>query len=194
MRKLLFLSFALVCALSGNAQKVVLKDGRITKQQIVDLPNQKMERSADVKRVGPNRTVANSVYYTIPGALFAGWDTEGSGYIYSMAEVPPFVDVTFANQMTDKSHYMWQIIGSAGETDITEYAEENGDYVSNYTPQGLFYTPILISPRGNTVYQFNEDNYWVKTDASRTTNDLSLMMTYSQVNDDVLMMTATDLH
>ena len=56
MRKLLFLSFALVCALSGNAQKVVLKDGRITKQQIVDLPNQKMERSADVKRVGPNRT------------------------------------------------------------------------------------------------------------------------------------------
>ena len=102
MRKLLFLSFALVCALSGNAQKVVLKDGRITKQQIVDLPNQKMERSADVKRVGPNRTVANSVYYTIPGALFAGWDTEGSGYIYSMAEVPPFVDVTFANQATDK--------------------------------------------------------------------------------------------
>ncbi len=194
MRKLLFLSFALVCALSGNAQKVVLKDGRITKQQIVDLPNQKMERSADVKRVGPNRTVANSVYYTMPGALFAGWDTEGSGYIYSMAEVPPFVDVTFANQMTDKSRYNWQIIGSAGETDITEYAEENGDYVSNYTPQGLFYTPVLISPRANVVYQFNEDNYWVKTNGSYTTNDLSLMMTYSQVNDDVLMMTATDLH
>ena len=190
MRKLLFLSFALVCALSGNAQKVVLKDGRITKQQIMDMPNQKMERAADSKQVGPNRTVANSVYYTMPGALFAGWTTEGSGYIYSMAEVPPFVDFTFANQMTDKAQSMWQINGN----DITEAADENGNIVTNYVPQGLFYTPMLISPRNNTTYQFNEENYWVRTDSKYEADDLSLMLTYSMVNDDVLMMTATDLH
>ncbi len=193
MRKLLFLSIALSCALSGSAQKADLKDGFITKQQIVDMPNQKMERAAEVKGIGPNRTVANSVYYTIPGALFAGWTTEGNGYKYSMAVVPPFVDVTYANQMTDKSRYMWEI--SAEEvSDVTEAAEENGDFISNYTPGGMYYPLILVSPRANVTYQFNEENYWVRTESGSTANDLSMVVATNQIGENTLMMTATDLH
>ena len=190
MKKVFILFLGLICAFQVFGQKTDLKDGYITKNQIVDLPNRKFDCATNIKRIGPNRTVANSVYYTIPGALYAGWTTKGSGYIYSMAEVPPFVDVTFANQMADKSQYIWQI----NETDVTENADENGDYITHYTPHGQFSTPILISPRNNAVYQFNEDNYWVKSDASRIANDLSLITTYSEFNGDVLMMTATDLH
>ena len=190
MKKKVYLIIALFCVVQVFGQKVNVMDGYITKEQILDMPNQKMEKARDSKEIGPNRTVSNNVYYTMPGVLYAGWTESGSGYIYSMAEVPPFVDVTFANQMADKSQYIWQI----NETDVTKYADENGDYITRYTPHGQFNTPILISPRNNAVYQFNEENYWVKSDASRTTNDLSLITTYSEFNGDVLMMTATDLH
>ena len=45
MKKFLFLSLALTCALAGYAQKPTVKDGYITKSQMKDLPNQKMERA-----------------------------------------------------------------------------------------------------------------------------------------------------
>ena len=41
MKKFLFLSLALTCALAGYAQKPTVKDGYITKSQMKDLPNQK---------------------------------------------------------------------------------------------------------------------------------------------------------
>ena len=193
MKKLLVLLLIQICTCQVFGQKAHLKEGYITKDQMVDLPNQKFDCASNVKRNGPNRTVANSVYYTIPGALFAGWNTEGEGYKYSMAVVPPFVDVTFANQMTDKSRYMWEN-GAEEKSDVTESAEENGDYISNYTPGGMYFPLILISPRANATYQFNEENYWVRVEAGSTAKDLSMVVATNEIGGSRLMLTATDLH
>ena len=107
------------------------------------------------------------------------------GYAYSMAMVPPFVDVTFANQATDKFACSWFINGN----DITEYAEENGDYVGNYSPDGWYYTPALQHRKIEGGYQYNEDNYWAKT-GQYDVNDISVSCTYSPE----LMMTPVDNH
>ena len=81
MKKFLFLSLALTCALAGYAQKPTVKDGYITKSQMKDLPNQKMERADLSVSSHQRRAVTDGVYYTMPGGLFAAWGTDGSGYI-----------------------------------------------------------------------------------------------------------------
>lgn len=185
MKKFLLFAFALASVVASNAQGLSPKDAVAHRNDMENMPKQKMERAVDARRVGPKRTVENGMYYTIPGALYGGWTVDGRGYYYSIALVPPFADVTYANQMTDKLGSTWAI----NETDITEYAEENGDYVSNFSPNGWYYTPILGHKKIPTTYQFNEDNYWVQT-GSKETNDNSLAVTYSPD----LLMTPVDNH
>ena len=156
----------------------------IHKNDMGNMPNQKFEISKDRRRTGPKRTVDNGVYYTIPGALFGGFNVEGSGYIYSMAMVPPFVNVTYANQMSNKSNSSWKV----NDYDVPEASKVNGDFVYYYSPNSMSYTPVLGNKNNNT-YQFNEDNYWTQT-GNYSTNDISYVMTFSPD----LMMTPCDIH
>lgn len=198
MKKFLLVIFALSSALVGNAQEVAKKD-MANMKDIPMMPRQKMERAMDAKRIGPKRTIDNDIYYTIPGALFGGWDVEGSGMgaYFSSLMLPPFVDVTYKNQMPTTSNSAWSITTSAGTTDLTEYAEENGDYISRYNPDGMYYTIALGTKMGRNTYQWNEDNYYVQTNA-RETNDNSYVQTNPVVHfsdgDLQLSMTAADLH
>ncbi len=185
MKKSLLLGLALASVMAGNAQGLSLKDAVVHRNDMKNMPNQKMERAADSRRVGPRRTVENNLYYTIPGALFGGWTLDGAGYYYSMAMVPPFVDVTYANQMTEKESAVWSINGE----DITEYAEANGDYISNYSPDGWYYTPTLGHRKQQISYQYNEDSYFVQT-GTKEVSENSLAVTYSPD----LLMTPCDNH
>lgn len=189
MKKFLFLSLALTCALAGYAQKPTVKDGYITKSQMKDLPNQKMERADLSVSSHQRRAVTDGVYYTMPGGLFAAWGTDGSGYIVSQVVLPPFVETTFKNMKTDKSQNVWTMNGN----DLTEMQDENGDIVTTWNPMGMWYTFGLGTKGKTTSYQWNEDNYWVKS-GSYTTNDLSVISTYSMYGDTRLMLSATDMH
>lgn len=182
MKKSLLVAFALACAVAGNAQSVS-KGAMVHRSDLPDMPRQKMVMANGPRRA--KKSVDNGLYYTIPGALYGGWTVDGMGYAYSMAMVPPFVDVTFANQATDKFACSWFINGN----DITEYAEENGDYVGNYSPDGWYYTPALQHRKIEGGYQYNEDNYWAKT-GQYDVNDISVSCTYSPE----LMMTPVDNH
>ena len=182
MKKSLLVAFALACAVTGNAQSVS-KGAMVHRSDLPDMPRQKMAMANGPRKV--KKSVDNDLYYTIPGALFGGWTVDGMGYKYSMALVPPFTDVTFANQNKDKFACSWFINGN----DATENATENGDYVSNYSPDGWFYTPALQHKKIEGGYQFNEDNYWVLTEGTDP-NELSLMASYSPE----LMMTPCDNH
>ena len=182
MKKSLLIAFALACVMTGNAQSV-LKGAVVHRNDVPDMPRQKMQLAEGPRKV--KRTVDNGLYYTIPGALYGGWTVDGMGWAYSMAMVPPFVDVTFANQATDKFACSWFINGN----DITEYAEENGDYVGNYSPDGWYYTPSLEHKKITGGYQYNEDNYWVMT-GQYGVNDISISCTLSPD----LMLTPVDNH
>ena len=185
MKKLLLFSFALASVVAGNAQSLSLKGPMVHRNDMENMPKQKMERAAEPRKVGQKRTVLNGIYYTIPGALFGGWTVDGRGYKYSMLMVPPFMDVTYENKMTDTFSSTWSMNGN----DITEYAEENGNFISNLSPDGWYYTPALGHRKLPDTYQYNEDNYWVQT-AGEVTNDNSLALTYSPD----LMMTPADNH
>ncbi|MBO4658206.1 MAG: hypothetical protein J5637_03425 [Prevotella sp.] len=189
MKKSLFLTLALTCALAGFAQTPTVKDGYITKSQMKDLPNQKMERADLNVSSRPRHSVDNSVYYTIPGGLFTAWGVDGSGYIVSQVVLPPFVETTFKNMKTDKSKDVWMMNSS----DLTSMEDENGDIVTTWNPMGMWYTFVLGSSNNNNTYQWNEDNYWVKS-GSYGANDLSVISTYSMYGGDVLMLSATDMH
>jgi len=182
MKKSLLVAFALACAVTGNAQSVS-KGAMVHRSDLPDMPRQKMAMANGPRKV--KKSVDNDLYYTIPGALFGGWTVDGMGYKSSMALVPPFTDVTFANQNKDKFACSWFINGK----DATENATENGDYVSNYSPDGWFYTPVLQHRKIDGSYQFNEDNYWVLTEGTDP-NELSVMASYSPD----LMMTPCDNH
>ena len=71
--------------------------------------------------------------------------------------------------------------------------DENGDIVTTWNPMGMWYTFGLGTKGKTTSYQWNEDNYWVKS-GSYTTNDLSVISTYSMYGDTRLMLSATDMH
>ncbi len=189
MKKSLFLTLALACAMSGFAQTPKMDASHISWKQMSDMPNQVMERADANKPSRPMRTFANGVYYTIPGALYTGWGPDGSGYIVSQAVVPPFVDVTFQNMKKDKTNNLW----TWNTQDFSQYAEENGDMVMNFNPKGYWYTFSLGSTNSTTSYQFNEDNYWVAT-GSRETNAISLLSTVADYFGDPLSLTATDIH
>ena len=182
MKKSLLVAFALACAVTGNAQSVS-KGAMVHRSDLPDMPRQKMAMANGPRKV--KKSVDNDLYYTIPGALYGGWTVDGMGYKYSIALVPPFTDVTFANQNKDKFACSWFINGN----DATENATENGDYVSNYSPDGWFYTPALQHRKIEGGYQFNEDNYWVLTEGTDP-NELSLMASYSPD----LLMTPCDNH
>ncbi len=189
MKKSLFLILALVCAMSGFAQTPSANAKRINWKQMADMPNQVMQR-ADANAPRPKRSFANGVYYGIPGALFAGWAADGSGYVVSQAVVPPFVDVTFKNMKADKSNDLWSLNGN----DWTEDENENGDMVLNWSPKGYYYTFVLGSNNNTNTYQFNEDNYWV-VNGSYGTDDVSVLSTVANYFDsDPLLLTVNDLH
>lgn len=182
MKKTLLLAFALACVMTGNAQS--LSKGPVAhRNDMPDMPRMKMERANGPRKA--KRTVENGLYYTIPGALYGGWTVDGMGYYASLAVVPPFVDVTYANQTRDKFACTW----AYGENDYTEYANDNGDVVENFIPDGWYLTPILGHRKINSTYQFNEDNYWVQT-GGRETNDNSRIVTYSPD----LLLTPCDNH
>ena len=189
MKKSLFLTLALACAMSGFAQTPIAKENRIHWKQMADMPNQVMERANANKPSRPMRTVANGVYYTMPGALYTGWGPDGSGYIVSQAVIPPFVDVTFKNMKTDKSKDLW----SWNTSDFTQYEDENGDLTMRWDPKGYWYTFALGSSNNTLTYQFNEDNYWVAT-GSREVNAISILSTVADYFGDPLLLTATDIH
>lgn len=182
MKKSLLLAFALACAMAGNAQSV-LKGAVAHRNDLPDMPRQKMAMANGPRKV--KRNVDNGLYYTIPGALYGGWTVDGMGYYASLAMVPPFVDVTYANQVKDKFACLWEING----TDRTEYADENGNFVSNFYPDGWYYTPALGHKKLDGTYQFNEDNYFVVAEG-RDVNDNSYAVTYSPD----LMLTVCDNH
>ena len=196
MKKSLFIAAALLCALSGNAQTSVQADilqaPKVMKHQIKDMPNQKMERQLVN---APRRSFTNGLYYKLHNALFAGWSADGnSGYVVSQYVVPPFVDINFQNMTTpDANTTKWGINGN----DVTEYANEDFSFTSNYNPHGFYYTPQLSL--GRRMYQFNEDNYWVLEGLNGekyTANDLSLTSTYSEYGEEntPLLMTVADTH
>lgn len=185
IEKSFFLALALLFANMGHAQNQMPKGEMTDMHQIGNLPNQKMEPATNKHRKGPKRTVQNGTYYTIPGALYGGWSVDGNGYYYSMAMVPPFVDVTFANKMADKTKSTWEVDGD----DMADHVDENGNLVCRYAPRQRFKTPVLGHESQTDKYQYNEDNYWVKTGA-REVDANSFVATYSSD----LMMTPADNH
>lgn len=189
MKKLLLFSFALASVVAGNAQSFTLKGAVAHRNDMENMPKQKMERATEPRKVGQKRTVLNGIYYTIPGALFGGWTVDGRGYTASMVMVPPFLDVTYENKMTDTYSSTWTMRNSGTDYDFTEYADENGNLVENFSPDGWYLTPILGHRKLPDTYQFNEDNYWVQTGAGEA-NDMSRTLTYSPE----LMMTPADVH
>lgn len=153
MKKILLLTALAVMSSAGFAQqtktsgtKAKLTPEMMRKSNFVNVKTQMMDAKS-FKASKTRRAVADDVWYTRPDGTYylAG---ENSAYLL----VPPFVEVKFNNACPDAIYKeaKWMM----GETDGTQYTDENNDFIMTYpkpTQFGMgYYLPTIVS--GNSSF------------------------------------------
>ena len=175
MKKFYLLATLVLTATMGYAQQAV-KAQKIDMKPFMSERMQQMKQAtpADVaprtKRATARRAAADGVWFARPeGTLVTTTTDEGSGYYVNSIVVPPYHDIVFKNMSDKKESTTWQLVGSNGVTDMTEYADENNDLqygsLGFYEPQldeeYGWYTPSYLQPQltnGKITYVFGKEN------------------------------------
>ena len=118
----------------------------------------------------PRRSAADGVWFSRPlGTLVTATSDDGYGYYVNSIAVPPYYDLVFKNESTDKASTSWEMVGNNGIIDMNEYADENNDlqfgslgfYDPQFDSQYGWYVPSYFQPQltdGVVTYKFGEVN------------------------------------
>ena len=147
------------------------KAAQLANMQTATMAEDLAPRATKVQSRTPWRAAADGVWFSRPkGTLVTTTDDEGMGYYVNSIITPPYYNLVFNNQSTDKASTSWELVSSSGVTDMNEYADENNDlqfgslgfYEPAFDPEErVWYTPSYYQPQltdGTVTYRFGEVN------------------------------------
>lgn len=205
MKKFFLLTAAFVAASAGFAQKFVTVDEPV-KMGSIGTPAVKVASEGEKVAISSNglavfptqKTAATGLYYNRPeGSFYYGWDIDGGGYYYSALVVAPWTDFTYVNKSTNPTEVSWFLnfpkINDAGtayegydEKDMTQYADETGNYTASLDPG--YYSVAPTIKYGEEEFTLSEGNTnWIK-DGVKTAGRETKVFT----NDDLYSMSIVD--
>lgn len=176
MKKIFLLTVALATASVGFAQKAINVDkpakvaAKASLATKVASKGERIDASFSSKALAPvQKSAATGLYYTRPeGSFYYAFDIEGKGYYYSALVVAPWKDFTYVNRSSNPTEVKWLLNfpvvnaeGTAYESeyntiDITEDADEAGNYTASLTPGYYSVAPTITL--GDDQFTLSETN------------------------------------
>jgi hypothetical protein len=156
MKKTLLLAVAICSATAGFAQMTTTRshNARVL-PTLMSAPRQ-LSTVNDPFIAQPRKSKTDGTYYLRPaGSLYYGWNAAGMGTGYTIVDVTPWAQITFANMLTTKGG-SWSVNGTAADASNVS----NGDYVGAYSASGLYYAPTLTN--GTKKYTIGENNIFLR--------------------------------
>lgn len=139
-----------------------------------------------------HRSIATKLWYSLPqGATYLCWNKEGSGYGASYVMVAPWKEFTFVNASenptTNKWHFNYLSSSSSSYRDLTEYADENGNYTNSLNPGYYQAAPTLCDEQLTDSFTIGYPGaYWGSQDAYKnyfTRVSIDSVATMAFIND-----------
>ena len=147
MKKSLLL-MAMCFAVSAGFAKTPVK---VVKGNMIQMPEKSQMIAPAYKTVGVDakttrRSAATELFYAAPeGSAYVCWNKEGRGYAPSIMLVTPWQDFTFTNYSKDptKSKWHFNYLNNESYRDLTENAEEDGNYKAALEPGYYMAAPTI---------------------------------------------------
>lgn len=144
------------------------------------------------------------VYYNKPaGAMYYGFDKESNGYYRTSVDVAPWQDFIFENVSSKPKQTKWHINYTYPESylaeyglvsryvDVTEDADEDGNYPMSMDPGYYSAAPTLINSEATDSFQISVD---YNTDYSFTDATMIARFPHVEYNDSIFPGTFVDPH